>query len=36
MMPEMGGQGHMALAACGEILKSRVSAEATVAPGGHI
>lgn len=32
----MGGQGHMVHTACGEILKSRVSAEATVPPGGQI
>ncbi len=32
----MRGQGHMVHTACGEILKSRVSAEATVTPGGQI
>lgn len=32
----MRGQGHMVHTACGEILKSRVSAEATVPPGGQI
>lgn len=30
------GQGHMVLTACGEILKSRVRAEAVVPPGGQI